>query len=181
VQAVAAQVNLPILLYNLPDFTSGLDPETACRLIRDIPNVIGIKDSGHSLETLRRPTVRQILSSRIVGNDGLLADALRERVCDGVVSGVACVLPELVRAIFSESPDSARFEQLNRSLDTFRMQIGRFPTPWGLKWIAEARGIFNAAFAQPTAASRRQQGCEMIEWFRQWQPDFLAFASSSRR
>lgn len=176
VQTVAARIALPVLLYNLPEFTSPLEPDTSCRLIGSTPNLIGIKDSSASLETLRQLTLKQIGACRIVGNDGMLAGALREDLCDGVVSGVACVLPELIRAIFYESPGSERFQKLCARLDTFREEIGRFPTPWGLKWIAEARGILNASFAQPVAALRRQQSREMVEWYRQWETGLLPLA-----
>jgi 4-hydroxy-tetrahydrodipicolinate synthase len=176
VHMVAASVPLPVLLYNLPSFTSPLDPETSCRLIRDVPNVVGIKDSGESTATLRLLTNRQIPACRLVGNDGMLVDALREGVCDGVVSGVACVLPELIRAIFDECEDtnSPQFRRLSKLLDDFRDQLARAPVPWALKWIAEARGICAATFSQPLAEIRRQQGRELIEWFRQWQAGLSA-------
>jgi len=169
VHAVATSVPLPILLYNLPNFTSELEPETSCRLIRDVPNVVGIKDSGESTATLRLLTNRQIPACRLVGNDGMLVEALRERVCDGVVSGVACALPELIRAVFDgrEDTSSARFAQLHEMLDAFIGQLTRLPIPWGLKWIAEARGICDAVFSQPVAEVRRKQGKELTEWFRQ--------------
>jgi 4-hydroxy-tetrahydrodipicolinate synthase len=170
VHEVAGAVRLPILLYNLPEFTSGLEPETVCRLIRDIPNVIGIKDSGRSLETLRLLTAQQIRACRIVGNDGLLVDALREGVCDGVVSGVACVMPELITGIVRESVNcnSVEFTDLARKLDEFREQLDRFPTPWGLKWMAQARAVLNATFSQPLGARRLQQGLDAVSWYRQW-------------
>jgi 4-hydroxy-tetrahydrodipicolinate synthase len=183
VHEVAASVEIPILLYNLPEFTSALDAETSCRIIRDVPNVIGIKDSGQSLATLGQLTEQQIPSCRMVGNDGILVDALREQLCDGVVSGVACVLPELIRTIFDERAHtaSARFNQLSDLLDDFRHQLGQFPTPWALKWIAEARGICNASFSQPVASLRKQQSRELMEWFRQWQVKLTAIAAPIRQ
>jgi 4-hydroxy-tetrahydrodipicolinate synthase len=152
-------------------------PETSCRLIRELPNVIGIKDSGASLATLRRLTEEQIPSCRIVGNDGILTDALRERVCDGVVSGVACVLPELTGALFAEPTESERFAQLDALLTDFRNRLGRFPVPWGLKWIAEARGICTATFAQPISELRRRQSQEFISWYREWEVTSLAITA----
>ena len=38
---------------------------------------------------------------RIVGDDGVLSAALHAEVCDGVISGVACVVPELILAVYS--------------------------------------------------------------------------------
>ena len=183
VRMAADAIELPILLYNLPEFASALEPETSCRLIREVPGVIGIKDSGQSLATLRRLTQEQTAACRIIGNDGLLAGALREGVCDGVVSGVACVLPELIRALFSEraDPGSARFEQLSQLLDEIREQLARFPTPWALKWIAETRGICPATFSQPISSLRREQAREMISWYGSWQGNLSGIAAQVRQ
>jgi 4-hydroxy-tetrahydrodipicolinate synthase len=177
-RVVAESAELPVLLYNLPEFTSGLEAETSCRIIREMANVIGIKDSGQSLATLRELTGQKIPAYRMIGNDGLLIDALREDVCDGVVSGIACVLPELICAIFGERTrtGSARFTQLSTLLDEVRHQLAQFPVPWALKWIAEARGICNATFSQPVDDSRRQQGIEITKWYRRWEINLSAIS-----
>ena len=179
-RTVAGAVTLPVLLYNLPDFTSGLDAETACRIIREVPNVIGIKDSGHSLDTLRLLTSHQIPCCRMVGNDGLLVEALRQNVCDGVVSGIACVLPELTRAILEAAAqtDDDKLNQLSAMLDALKEELSQLPIPWGLKWIAEARGILRAQFSQPVAAQRMQQGRALMAWYHQWQASLSNCSSS---
>jgi 4-hydroxy-tetrahydrodipicolinate synthase len=177
-RTVAASAELPILLYNLPEFTSPLEAETACRIIRDTPNVIGIKDSGQSIETLRQLTRQKIPSCRMVGNDGLLLDALREDVCDGVVSGIACVLPELIRAIFDERTHTRM--HLSGLLDEVRQQLAQFPVPWALKWIAEARGICKATFSQPLAETRKAQGAEFVDWYRQWETNLSTISAMSK-
>ena len=41
---------LPLLLYNLPQFTTGFQPETVVRLIAECPNIVGIKDSSGALD-----------------------------------------------------------------------------------------------------------------------------------
>jgi len=163
-RTLASSVSLPIMLYNLPQFTTGLQVETACALIRDVPNIIGIKDSSGSLDILRALTQRGIPACRIIGNDGALVAALQEGLCDGVVSGVACVLPELIQSVYSDQAGPAA-----GLLDEFIAQIDVFPTPWGLKWIAEARGILKASFAQPVSARRNSQSASLMSWFQQWQ------------
>ncbi|NUQ30555.1 MAG: dihydrodipicolinate synthase family protein, partial [Acidobacteriaceae bacterium] len=96
---VAENVETPILLYNLPQFTSGLHPEASLALIERCSNIIGIKDSSGSLETVSLLSKRAPNACRIIGNDGALAPGLKSKVADGVVSGVSCVLPELITAI----------------------------------------------------------------------------------
>ena len=94
-----------------------------------------------------------------------------------MVSGVACVLPELTGALFAEPTESERFAQLDALLADFRSWLGRFPVPWGLKFIAESRGICTANFAQPITELRKRQSQEFISWFREWEAPALAIAA----
>ena len=171
-RAVASSTTLDVLLYNLPQFTSGLQSETVRTLINEVPNIIGIKDSSGSLDILRDLTRHNIDACRIVGNDSALAPALVEQVCDGVVSGVACALPELILALYAQrgAVGSDEFLVTSRLLGEFIGQLDLFPTPWGLKWIVEARGGVKASFAQPVTAHRLEQARLMAEWFAAWQP-----------
>jgi 4-hydroxy-tetrahydrodipicolinate synthase len=173
---VAESTELPILLYNLPQFTSGLEKETVRRLITEVPNIIGIKDSSGSLEILRDLTAHGVNACRIVGNDSALAPALKEGVCDGVVSGVACALPEVIQALYAEAKTtgSAEFARASGLLDQFIEQLGPFPTPWGLKWMVEARGVMKATFSQPVTKHRLEQSRSMAAWLEGWLPDALA-------
>ena len=61
---------------------------------------LGIKDSSGSLDTVRMLTAEG-WGLRLIGNDEVLGKALEERVLDGVVSGVACVLPELIQRLYA--------------------------------------------------------------------------------
>ena len=179
-QTLASTVRLPVLLYNLPQFTTGLEVETACRLIHDVPNIIGIKDSSGSLDILRALTQQNIPACRIIGNDGALVAALQEQICDGVVSGVACVLPELIQSVYNgvDGQGASQLHLAANLLEQFIAQIDVFPTPWGLKWIAEARGILRARFAQPVSASRARQSADLMDWFQDWQASLpVSFAA----
>jgi 4-hydroxy-tetrahydrodipicolinate synthase len=169
-RAVAKETELPILLYNLPQFSSGLEKETVRALIAEVPNIVGIKDSGGSLDILRDLTESETEACRIVGNDPTLRPALSEGVCDGIVSGIACVLPELILALYAQGScaSSAGFDDSWRLLREIANQLDSLPTPWALKWIAEARGIFEAKFAQPLSDGRVSQGMELQRWFCKW-------------
>ena len=166
-RVVAQNTTLPILLYNLPQFTSGLDRETVRKLIVEVPNIIGIKDSSGSLDILRDLTEHAPDACRIVGNDSALCPAMIEGVLDGVVSGVACVLPEMITSIFAQTPTTADFERLQALLASFIEQLGPFPTPWGLKWIAQAREVCDATFNLPVTPHRTTQAANMVAWFRE--------------
>jgi len=167
-RSVAGQLDSPVLLYNLPQFTSGLEPVTSHALIRECENIVGIKDSSGSLATLRLLKEERPDACRIVGNDGVLVQALQEGLADGVISGVACVLPELIVRILeagTASEPTSELLALSSKLEMFIEQLDKLPTPWGIKLIAEARGLAQAAFPFPLSAHRQEQARELSEWF----------------
>jgi 4-hydroxy-tetrahydrodipicolinate synthase len=176
-RTAAAHLPAPILLYNLPQFTTGLEPPTVLRLLQQCPNIIGIKDSSGKLDILQELDPSHC---RMVGNDSVLASALRDRVCDGVISGVACVLPELLLSLYAErsSTQSPTFLRAEEALKEFIGKISGFPVPWGLKWIAEARGIAPASFSQPVSEARLTQARELQSWFHQWHSELLTRSES---
>lgn len=170
-RAIAARVSGPVVLYNLPQFTNSFELATVLALLESSPNIKGVKDSSGSLEILRvltrtgSPDIR-----RIVGNDQVLLQACRERVCNGVISGVAGVIPELTMYLAATDPtiDEYRYQVATSLLDEYIGQIQQFPVPWGLKWTAQYRGLAAANFLQPVSALRRQQGAAFLEWFDDW-------------
>ena len=168
--AVAAGTRLKILLYNLPQFTSKLEPNTVCDLIAAVPNIVGVKDSSGSLDIVTALTITQPHACRIMGNDSALAPAMKRELCDGVVSGVACVLPELITALFGATPGSDAFAEHLAHLDEFIEKLNDFPTPWGLKWAAEARDVLRASFSLPVSEQRTQVAHEFVAWLRGWLP-----------
>lgn len=173
---VAQNTTLPILLYHLPQFTSGLSRECVRTLISEVPNIIGIKDSSGSLDILRYLTESRVEASRIVGNDSVLAAAIAHRACDGVVSGVACVLPELVTAQYQLGPaaDPAALQTISTLMGEVLAQLNRLPTPWGLKWFASARGLMQPHFAQPQSSERLATGHALSAWLSQRLPAMLS-------
>jgi 4-hydroxy-tetrahydrodipicolinate synthase len=161
----------PVLLYNLPQFATGLEPATVLRVLANSPKVVGVKDSSGSPEILQALTAERPEARRMVGNDAALAEAIRLDICDGVISGVACVLPELILSLFAERrrPESREFGKHVSVLSEFLGAIGPFPVPWALKWIAEVRGLAAATFGQPLSATRVAQGRRLQKWFERWE------------
>jgi 4-hydroxy-tetrahydrodipicolinate synthase len=163
---VAGKLSAPILLYNLPRFTTPIEGETVRRLIADVPNIIGIKDSSGSLAILRNLPAGV---TRLVGDDSALVQAVEEGVCDGVVSGVAGVLPELISFLYHRR-DSSSYAESHSRLDEFLERLSVFPVPWGLKLVAECRRLSAAGFQQPLSQARECQAVEFRAWFAEWWP-----------
>ncbi|HEX9198846.1 MAG TPA: dihydrodipicolinate synthase family protein [Acidobacteriaceae bacterium] len=176
-RTVAAGVDAPVLLYNLPQFTSGLDPKTSVELIEECANIVGIKDSSGSLKTVRRLTERKIAARRLIGNDSVLTPALQQRLLDGVVSGIACVLPELIVNLYragSSDSRSGQLLELAQILAELTNQLDALPTPWALKVLAEARGLVPATYPMPLSGERERQRAELLAWFEEHRARLLA-------
>jgi 4-hydroxy-tetrahydrodipicolinate synthase len=160
---VAAEIPIPILLYNLPQFTNGFEPASVLELIDSVPNIVGIKDSSGSLDVLRTLTGRGHEGvCRIIGNDQALVEAVQSGWCDGVISGVAGVLPELTVSVFRK-PECHR-QRLNELID----QLNNWPTPWGLKLIGEFRRMAEARLPFPLSPARKAEAANFAQWFSGW-------------
>jgi 4-hydroxy-tetrahydrodipicolinate synthase len=173
----ARAIRLPILIYHLPAFTTGVALDLALRLIEEVPNIVGVKDSSGSLDTLAALTQKLPgRALRVAGNDAVLGAARSAGYCDAVISGVAGVLPEVVIEVFS-----GERERATARLAEFIHQIDAFPTPWGLKLAAECRGLFPAMFALPLSERRRAQARAFKEWFAEWWRRTAAELASPRQ
>lgn len=167
VEAVSATTSLPIVLYNLPQFTTGYPPQAVAAIRKSCANVVGIKDSSGSLELLRELQRGPGEFRRILGNDGALVEARKDDLLHGLISGVAGVAPELILKVWNREEGSASL--LQELLD----HLSGIPTPWGLKWIAETRGWFVPQYALPMSESRQQEAAAFREWCAGWLKKFL--------
>lgn len=164
---VAEATALPVILYNLPQFTTGFTSDSALSLLNAHPHIVGMKDSSGSIENLRALAASHPSATRIVGNDGVLVEAMSEGICDAVISGVACAYPEIISGIFRANADgrSHDLQRLALQLQELIARLNVFPTPWGLKWLLQARNIIPATFSQPVSETRMQQASELMSWF----------------
>jgi dihydrodipicolinate synthase/N-acetylneuraminate lyase len=161
-----------LYLYNIPQFTNAIPPEVMEELLAS-GAFAGIKDSGgdwglfERLLALRAKHTFQLL----IGNDAIYRRA-RPLGADGIVSGVAAAVPELLvaleRAIAAK--DEERANALDARLREFLAWLDRFPAPLGIKLAASARGWKMAHTAvpydQPTFAAKQ----EFEDWFKGWLP-----------
>jgi 4-hydroxy-tetrahydrodipicolinate synthase len=182
---ISRTLGAPCLLYDLPDFTNGLSPETVMTLLSEEEHIVGIKDSsgrrqnlatfadargdlGRGIRGLHGPTVPRGWTL-LVGDDRLLHAGLHAG-WDGGISGVAAFCPELVVAIYrsverAEPEETARLQAL---LDELITQISVFPTPWGIRFGLAARGLDTGPLPLPPSEHRKIQAQEFQNWFTRW-------------
>jgi 4-hydroxy-tetrahydrodipicolinate synthase len=169
---VSGALRAPCLLYNLPDFTNGLAPDTVLNLLREQEFIVGIKDSSGQVENL--DTFAQARHGEpwtlLVGDDRALYTGLQAG-WDGAISGVAGFCPELLVAVYRSFVEHRRDEtaRLQGLLDELISRIGAFPTPWGIRLGLAARGIDTGPLPLPVTAERQRQ----IDGFTAWLPGWL--------
>lgn len=170
--ADSLRARIPVLLYNIPVFTNPIEPGTAIELLAS-GRFAGIKDSSGSLEyfaQLKDVCGRQNLPF-IVGHDGVFARA-RSEGAHGVISGVSCVVPELLLALetAASSGDHARRDRLDVRLQEFLGRIDRFPGSTAIREALAVRGITVGPQANPLGPEAARQLAEFREWFQAWLP-----------
>ena len=96
-KAIAEEVDLPIVLYNIPGRCgAGLTPETVARLA-DIDNIVGIKEATGSLDQASEIAMRCDIT--ILSGDDSLTLPLASIGGKGVISVVANIVPTDVTAM----------------------------------------------------------------------------------
>jgi len=178
--AVALGNTVPILLYNVPSFTNEISCETAVELL-STGLFAGIKDSSGRLDNFRQMKAlrNRVPFKFLAGNDTVFAEA-RSEGADGVISGVACALPELLlgldRAILAGA--SERRDRLETRLREFISRTEQFPVPVGIREATAVRGLETGPAAVPLGARAEQQLAGFRNWFRDWYPVAVKEASA---
>jgi len=125
--AIADALTVPVFLYNIPVRTGNtIEPETA-RILAAHPNIVGIKDSAGSDESLRRflNAVKDIDGFDVLnGPDSLIHQGFVEG-CSACISGLANVAPTAVNTIWSRfiTGDIAGSRQAQASITGLRTDL----------------------------------------------------------
>jgi 4-hydroxy-tetrahydrodipicolinate synthase len=170
---VSRELRTPLILYNLPAFTNPLDSETAIQLLHEEEHIVGVKDSSGDRQNLWRLAQARgdNAFSLIVGDDALALDAL-EAGWDGIISGIACFVPELVLSQFRnfQGGDVGAARHFQALLDQLIEEVIKLPIPWGIRLGLEIRGIPNGPLPLPLSALRKQQIADYRDWLAHWLP-----------
>ncbi|MCS7316161.1 MAG: dihydrodipicolinate synthase family protein [Bryobacterales bacterium] len=165
----------PIYLYNIPFFTNELAAETAIELL-STGLFAGIKDSSGRWENfVKLRAARQRCGFRLlVGNDVLFAPA-RAAGADGVISGCACAIPELLVALdrVIVSGDAGGRDRLDARLHEFIAWADSFPTPVAIREALSVRGFRTGPHAVPLSPEQQRRLAQFRTWFAEWLPQVL--------
>ncbi len=168
---VCGAVQLPCLLYHLPAFTNALELENLVRLLESDAGFAGIKDSSGDSSHLA-PLV-EARSRRpfdlFVGDDSLALKAIAAG-WDGVISGIACFLPELLVSLVASYRAGDRHTARRRQddLDRIIQEVVKLPIPWAVRIGLEVRGISTGPLPLPLSPRRCAQADSYRNWCREW-------------
>ena len=125
-KAVAEAVDLPIVLYNIPARTgNALAPATVARLAKDVPNVMGAKDSSGNFDNMKQYIELTAGLDKgfsvLSGNDSLILPALVFGGKGGI-AGCANVFPHTMVEIYEAftAGDMDRAKKVQDSIRIFR-------------------------------------------------------------
>ncbi|MET3133810.1 4-hydroxy-tetrahydrodipicolinate synthase [Oxalobacteraceae bacterium GrIS 1.11] len=153
-KAIAAAVDLPIILYNVPGRTvADMSNETIARLAQ-IPNIVGVKDAtgniarGIELLKLVPPTFA------VYSGDDPTALALMLCGGHGNISVAANVVPRAMHAMCAAamSGDIATAVALNNKLIPLYQKLFIEPNPVPVKWALAEMGMMPAGIRLPLVA-----------------------------
>jgi 4-hydroxy-tetrahydrodipicolinate synthase len=160
----------PVLVYNLPFFTTGLSPATVATLLES-GTAAGIKDSSGDPAILEAAlsVSRRAEAAVMIGNDRLFASEARKGA-NGVISGISCASPELMTALWQaiRAGDASRADSLDALVTECLPWLDRFPVPMGIKMAVNYRGIPAGPTAVPSGPQEAAAFGEFEPWFRDW-------------
>lgn len=170
---------IPIYLYNVPQFTNPISADLAERLF-STGAFAGIKDSSGDWELFTRlNALRPRLSFQLLLGSESIYFRAKEAGADGVVSGIAAALPELIVALHRalSSNDSEYASQLRARVAEFLTYIEKFPATIVIKQAAFLRGWSLNNFAFPLDEDSAADLIGFRRWFREWLPQTLALCA----
>jgi len=170
-QAIAAAVDIPQILYNVPGRTAcDMLPETVGRLAQ-IPNIIGIKEATGDLQRLHR--IRELCGEKFLLLSGDDATAC-EFICQGgqgVISVTANVAPQAMHDMCAQSlsRDYSSARATNQRLQPLHQALFLQSNPIPVKWAVHRLGLIPpgirlpltwmpAAYTADVEAAMRQAG-----------------------
>ncbi len=144
-QVFAVFPDYPVILYNIPLFSTPIDYDVVKRLSR-YSNVVGMKDSSGSMVDF----MHFMDKIRLVGSDLNMMTGREEMLCaalavgaKGTMTATAGIVPEIMIGIYKAWQDGDRDKAMKLQLDVLQLIRAMFalPFPLGFKAALEVRGF----------------------------------------
>ena len=149
--AVAAAVDIPQILYNVPGRTScDISNETVLRLAA-IKNIVGIKDATGGIERGTELVLRTPKEFAIYSGDDATGMALMLLGSHGVISVTANVAPKLMHemCVAAMAGNVAKACEINALLFGLHQKLFIEANPIPVKWVLQEMGKIQAGIRLP--------------------------------
>lgn len=150
-RAIAENVDLPLILYNVPGRTGAdMSNETALRLA-EVPGIIGIKDATGNIERGSDLLKRSPRSFAVFSGDDATALALTLLGGAGTISVTANVAPRLMHEMIAAAlvGDVAKARTINFRLLSLHKQLFVEANPIPVKWACAQMGLIEGGLRLP--------------------------------
>ncbi len=140
---IAQAVDIPIILYNIPQVMDAYLPRRVVEDLADIPNIVGLKDSSGNLTYMME--VLEFCGDRIdvfVGHDEVVLNALSGGA-SGMILASAQVYPEVWQQVFAavQAGDLPRARELQRSVQKLSRIFCRYGGGVAVKQALKMMGV----------------------------------------
>ena len=164
---VAASVDLPVIMYNIPKNTGYNIPVNVVRKLAEIDNIVGIKDSSGDVDLIRK--YQEVATDNkfqvLIGSDSKISVAYKMGVKAAIAATsnlIPNVLVNLDRALKDGNDQEA--EKLQKSIDVLRSALKLGTVPAVLKRSVELANIANVGPARkPVRETTTQVDQEIIK------------------
>ena len=148
---VALEVDIPIILYNVPSRTGvNMLPETVARL-SELENIVAIKEASGSVDQISE--IAELCDITILSGDDPLTLPMMSVGAAGVVSVVANVLPRMVAEMVAAYPaHPARALELHHALRPISKALFFETSPGPIKYAMAQLGLIATDELRPPLA-----------------------------
>jgi 4-hydroxy-tetrahydrodipicolinate synthase len=156
-ETVIDSVDIPVILYNIPLFTTPISAEVVVKLASKA-NVVGLKDSSGSMVELMHhmDRIRQAGSSMslLTGREDMLAPALAVGI-QGCMTACAGIVPEVLTGIWNAfyAGEWEKAKRLQFALLPVIRAMFSVPFPAGFKAAMSCRGFSMGPLLQPLSTA----------------------------
>lgn len=168
--AICNEVNIPAILYNVPSRTGcGLQPQTVATLVKDVENIVGIKEASGNISTVAQ--IMHLCDGNVdlySGNDDQVVPLLALGGI-GVISVLSNVAPTYVHDMcykfFSGDIAGSRKMQLDALplIDALFCEVNPIPVKAALNMIGKEVGTLRAPLTEMEDAHKEVLKKAMID------------------
>lgn len=142
--------NVPIIIYNIPKRTGNIITSNLLSKLREIPNIVGIKEASNSISFIKDIIKYQDDNFKIyLGDDKYLISGLNLKL-DGLFSVASNIIPEKMKKIVTLYSNDyliadKQFEEIKKYLNLIFIE----PNPIPIKYIMSKKYQFEELYLFP--------------------------------